>query len=548
MDNLVSGMNVPVAASGGPPGVVELVRLACGWVNYLFVLSACILKVFFSRPGVLVLVVGVFYAWKFLVASVWLLTDTLILAKPQFMWLMGFLDASPPPPPIQTWNDWVCDSWYFLLVIAGFVVLVYVVVYRIVRAVPAANHVVWGGFQCERVMEGSLFIPSRMPSFMFLIEGKTGPSYQRLGVGYKSVHGLTTAAHVIEGVDTLRLTNAIGVSVECPATNFVPLEHLDVVRCQNVVFCSSLCLTQAKESRVAMMDTTRQMVMVHNGSLSSMGVLTPMDSFGNVQYSGSTTKGFSGSPYYFGNTVFGMHLASTNVNFGYEADYMRLFTVREESSEEFMLERIKKGGAYQWEFNPGDPDEVFVKVKGRYVALDRSEFFRANEERDEEIEDRVNMYDDFAMAFDEGERKVKRKKTAGHRILRPSQLEGGLDVTDVPSDQGNLWGPAVPAMQAAGRTNLAARNIVIDPSMPTILKTKLGSAKSMSSEVRESIPVQKNSASPSMSRTMPELHQTDGMSDLESLNAELKRTHLVMTELAQARNRLREKSKKLSLR
>lgn len=540
-------LGVPRGEGTGWPVLFDCLWLLIRRAYTALILATMVARTALIHPGLFFFGAFLVYFWGFLKATLYLLLDAVLLSRPR-LWY-GWEEPVVVRPP--TWNDWVMDSWMLLLALLFIFLVVAWIFVRIQKAKPQPvnNTVVWGGFQCERMMDGSSFVPSKMPNFMFTIEGKVDGEWQRLGVGYRSEFGLTTAAHVIYGVDDVRLCNGAGISVEVASSGFVPVQHLDLVRMLYENDVTVLCLKQANESKTCLMEGSSQMVMVHNGSISSMGALKAMN-FGTVEYSGSTSKGFSGSPYFFGNTVFGMHLASTNVNFGFDVDYMRLVSRKEESSEEFMLKHIRKGNKYDWELNPSDPDEVYAKVGGRYVILDRYQFYQAKEEADEERARRTVHYDEMETDYNPAIRMALddmmgtgKKRRAGRRVLRPVQLEGGLDLDESPTE-GNGNGPVVPVMGAAGRLSVA-EVLAEMQSTQTTGATEPKLVKSTSStEPQGSIPAPKSLASPTMSGATHASRILNAEQELELINARMTVLSKEQEALSEKRKSLRSKVKK----
>uniref|UniRef100_A0A023G640 Uncharacterized protein n=1 Tax=Amblyomma triste TaxID=251400 RepID=A0A023G640_AMBTT len=102
------------------------------------------------------------------------------------------------------------------------------------------------------------------------------------------------------------------------------------------------------------------------------------DFFGQVQYTGTTFSGYSGAAYYANKTVYGMHTAAwLSMNIGYSAAYLaailRKRRGKKESSEDYVLKRAGKQRQIVYRTSPGDPEEIIMKVDGRFYTFDASE-------------------------------------------------------------------------------------------------------------------------------------------------------------------------------
>lgn len=104
--------------------------------------------------------------------------------------------------------------------------------------------------------------------------------------------------------------------------------------------------------------------------------------FGQVQYTGTTFPGYSGAAYYVNKTVYGMHTSAWHsMNVGYSAAYLasilRKRRGQKESSEDFLFQRMTKQKKILYRTSPGDPEEVIMKVEGRFYTFARDEIPRS---------------------------------------------------------------------------------------------------------------------------------------------------------------------------
>nr|UGO57291.1 MAG: hypothetical protein 2 [Riboviria sp.] len=227
-------------------------------------------------------------------------------------------------------------------------------------------------FVMERSVDGSNYFHTPMPSFMAQVSVYQDGQWWRSGMAYRVDEGIVTCWHVINTAERVRLSRGDNVT-EYSADDFEHVVELgDVARS----YRPPIWMSKAKYSKTAVQPGSRVMAMVHNGDMASMGPVSAANDFGQVKYEGSTTKGFSGSPYYMGKTIFGMHLGAMAVNVGYEGAYLGLI-LKTESSDEHYLDLISQGEAHQYRISPGDPDEVMVRIRGRYHYFSSEDYFSA---------------------------------------------------------------------------------------------------------------------------------------------------------------------------
>lgn len=356
-------------------------------------------------------------------------------------------------------------AWFTLLAIFAFYVIFRETAEQPPRTLESALEVMVVRtnmpFSAERKVDGSEFFSVTAPPFMARVEIKEGGVWMVSGVGFKTPHGFITAGHVVPEGKEVRVRTPTSVE-EVAEEN---IRRLDI----DVAVISGLHLSgmkSAKLSKVALTAGQREMVMVHNGVQASMGPVTESSAFGFCDYGGSTSKGFSGSPYYVNNMVLGMHVGAGAVNYGYEAAYLTQYLDSKESSEEWFLAKVRRGAGHKWRQSPFDPDEVFVKYGNRYVAVDRYAYEQAREEA-EAMDNRYAEAQASRMAFGDeddgpGPTRSDRKKAnrAGKRTLRAFQLESAIaPAAEFDDESGNVYLPAAPVWGSAGQSSQPSKGI-----------------------------------------------------------------------------------------
>lgn len=397
------------------------------------------------------------------------------------------IEATPSPPPIRR-------SEMSLVVFAAFLVaFLMMVLYLLIRSLEkdensdSAPKVVinlanrdyrQGPFQSERKVAGSDFFSAPMPEFMARVEIKEGGTWLVSGVGFMTSRGFVTAGHVVETDADVRVNNGKGI-VEIDRKDIKRFDiDVAVIEMQPLIGMKT-----AKLSTTALIPGVREMVMVHDGRQASMGPLTESSGFGFCDYGGSTSKGFSGSPYFVNKTVLGMHIGAGAVNFGYESAFMAQHLQAKEDSDEWFLAKVRKGINHKYRQSPYDPDEVMVKIGNRYVTFDRQQYELAREESDRYYNE---MADDAAaqMAFGEEPGVSPKRKTsakAGKRLVKAFQLESAITpLAEYDDHSGNVELPAASVWTSAGQSCKTCRgtgvaNVSLQTSLPTISKSPMAS-------------------------------------------------------------------------
>lgn len=233
-------------------------------------------------------------------------------------------------------------------------------------------------FICERMVDGSHLFPAMgLPAFQCWVEVKMDGKWYRSGCGFRAPQGVFTALHVLAGASEVRL--AVGNNTVLVQREDIKEYGVDAVLIDDK-YALILGLKQAKIAACGPVDKQASMVTITNGRLSSMGLLEEGTSLGSYNYRGSTVAGFSGAPYYMGGSVYGMHIGAGSANFGYDIGFLIIKLAKPESSEDWVTGQIRKGRNFTWANDPHNPDEVIVKVNGKYAYIDRAAFNEAYED------------------------------------------------------------------------------------------------------------------------------------------------------------------------
>lgn len=417
------------------------------------------------------------------------------------------LPAPPPPPPtVGEMLQFYALNW--LPWLACLVTAVNVMVYMWPRRKAP---VYWGPFQAERMVVGSQFYDTAPPPFQCTVEVFIEGIWYHSGAAFRTPNGIYTAGHVLCGVEAARLVKGTSVQ-EFPLDAVVTLDiDVSVIPLEY----APNGLRSCKFASACLGDDTFEMVTISGGSKSSVGPLRPNRDFGMLSYEGSTTNGFSGAPYYCGNRVYGIHIGHSSVNYGYEIGYVELVRNKNEDSEDWYLAKIQKGYAHQIKISPYDPDEIFVKIGGHYMAVDKQRYYDAKDYENDYEPDFVDY-----MQCDEVEiaSMQKQAKSKGRKFQhRPVQLETAkpepvsevaLPVASTYDDKsGNVKLPAVVVSTAAGPSQVM-NGCVLESSTLASHETTLMSLKDSLRVVLdhlESMRAQRNQVSASTSGSILKL-------------------------------------------
>lgn len=237
----------------------------------------------------------------------------------------------------------------------------------------------------ERAIQGSELIPAKeLPSFVCYISGFINEEESRfVGCGFRVENAIITAAHNLTGYDRLKLISNTATSiVDVDSAIVHPYDDFAYFKLTDREF-SMLGMSKGRLLDHAVPKSYPMICQVYGPGTPvsfTMGAVTPVENFGKVAYGGSTTHGFSGSPYIQNKTIVGMHLGAGMINLGLDAAYMHmLLSLTTESTEDWLMDMIEQDQLnkreVRWEYSPVDSDEVFVMRQGKYFRMDADTFF-----------------------------------------------------------------------------------------------------------------------------------------------------------------------------
>nr|QJI53812.1 MAG: hypothetical protein 1 [Solemoviridae sp.] len=285
-----------------------------------------------------------------------------------------------------------------------------------------------------------------------------------------------TAQHCLpaEGEIVLQNANNDRKSVRVPVANWSTLEEYDVaylVPEQSTT--TKLGISKAKAPNQRLKQCA--VVTVYGRDKSSMGPLKAFEDSINLKYVGSTTPGFSGSPYMSGRTVYGMHLGSTqDMGMGIDVGFLnmkltRKLVMRKESTEEWLLDEIEKaeqaGRKINW--TRYGLDDVVIEINGRDIMYDLGSWFEIYEHAHEtEIEHKTYYGKKRGKANDDDEIVQRKKgKGKGGRF----EYEAYVDIPELPK---NVMSPT--PVLVSGDTHATAAPKPLNPKLSKLLNSPLG--------------------------------------------------------------------------
>lgn len=240
-----------------------------------------------------------------------------------------------------------------------------------------------GKFECEKAMPNSNYeVVHVLPAFQAtVLVSLDGVKYVENGQCFWVDEGLLTSAHVIDGYEYCCIYRDENHKIELKTSVF-EVGQGDYACCRNPVqITQRLGLSKGKLANVAIQKDSGVSVNVTAFGKRSIGFLNQHPQFGFVEYTGSTAKGFSGAPYYFGRMVFGMHLGADSVNIGYDAAFLKselrpsrviksLINLQQEDSASWLVEQLDRQEDVQYWQSPFDPSEYKVRVGNMYHIVD----------------------------------------------------------------------------------------------------------------------------------------------------------------------------------
>lgn len=266
-----------------------------------------------------------------------------------------------------------------------------------------------GEFIPERAIQGSPLTPCKeLPTFVAFIHGiNSDGSEDMVGVGFRAENAFITAAHNLTGYENVKIISNTAV-VELSTSTFetFPFDDLAFAKMSDRDF-SILGLSKGKLLDHAVTEAYPLMCQAFGpGTPASftIGAVSQVANFGKVTYAGTTTSGFSGTPYIQHKNVVGMHLGAGMVNLGLDAAYIALkLSKKNESTEEWLMDSIAADvlnkREVKWERSPTAPDEIFVQRHGKYFIVDADMFFTTYEpqhmvSKGSKIADKLPVYSD----------------------------------------------------------------------------------------------------------------------------------------------------------
>nr|UGO57502.1 MAG: hypothetical protein 2 [Riboviria sp.] len=244
-----------------------------------------------------------------------------------------------------------------------------------------------------------------------------------LGSGYRDLNTLVTCQHVVDGQRSktqLWLSTSDGKYTKLADDKYPFADGRQsgrwTVLATDVVAMpydqAIVGLTQASIGPVSGKVMAMCISPKGNGS-ASIGILDaapPEHGFATLVYQGSTNSGMSGGVYASGPQVVGLHAGGGTSNYGFASSYIRNRVVRYENtgpngeykkpeSSEFqaLLRALQGARGKDWTVkDTGYPDEVEVRVGGRYFMVDRDDWNDYMDEyhdlEDYDPEDRMGGY------------------------------------------------------------------------------------------------------------------------------------------------------------
>lgn len=481
------------------------------WI--LFAVRLALKNIRLSLAALVVIVVAHYWPWlvRFCV-YVWFLLMALVLELVEIVF---------KPPPVPETNVPYCLQWLFgtyerdwqyllALAVAVICIILALICYMIALCRPVKvreervlekviyNQTAVGDYVPERMNPGSVFLPGKLPLFQMWVERLEDGQWKKVGCAFRTELGIYTAKHVPNGTD-FRLTTEANM-VEVPYDQVRELDADAILIPEN--FAPS-GVTRAKLTRGALMGANTVQVEICNGVHRSIGPVVASKSFGSVVYSGSTVGGFSGAPYYSGKNILGMHTGAAAVNFGYEAGYLAVLSVKKEDSQDVILDWLKRGNKFAWKVSPFDPDEVFIRTGRGYDTVESQRFYDVLEDiMSQEAEDAAM---EAAMGGGEGYRAFKPKLSRSQRKTYSSGKQRFTEESGfIFPDSGNLSLPAAVAYPSAGNTQFN-RPGVNQPNPQTsqeMTSPSPSTSRQAAMDPPKRKPVPKNEASVSMLLSM----------------------------------------------
>lgn len=350
------------------------------------------------------------------------------------------VQVAPPAPPIMQFT--FDNYWLVYMTFVQFALIVFLIL-KPRRVSRVCEH----GFVVEKTVQGSEYHEVEAPDFIGEVWGKTGWSWTRRGTFFRVGPLLYTTAHNVAGCDQVKFRyRGKEQIVEGKPTEY----DLDFITYDYLPF-SHWQMGSGKFVKYF----APSYVACHNGSLQSYGMLSMSPEVGFVQYSGSTTPGFSGAPYFANRRIYGMHTGWGVLNKGFCGAWMHSVltstVVRESTQDDSyltdpsqILRKAQEKGEMEYRYMGND--YVSVRAEGRYYTLSEDEFERL----------RTPKARRTARAEYEPE-------CAEHRTS-PLPATSRFDYQDeepVEQESGNASRPAAPVTVPAGRESISPAPVAL---------------------------------------------------------------------------------------
>lgn len=224
------------------------------------------------------------------------------------------------------------------------------------------------------------------PRFQFSIGTVVEGKFVVHGCGIRLDDWLVIPDHVYSCADTAMVKVSNGKYVDLK-THDLPYVIVDtdviVLDCRNH---SSLLSMMGLSKPVIQHEIPRAGMLVSIVGPVGMGTTGILrwveDSFGAVEYSGTTLPGYSGAAYCKGERVVGIHTHGGAVNGGLSISYLYAtikyeFKVFNESTEDFLLDRYRAGDLIVEDKNWPDLDTARIAIGTRVTIVERDSIKRA---------------------------------------------------------------------------------------------------------------------------------------------------------------------------
>lgn len=219
-----------------------------------------------------------------------------------------------------------------------------------------------------------------MPSCQVILALKEGDVLTPVGCGIRTEYGIWTLDHIVANLSKVwLLRDAVQIEIDLDNTPKVEFGLESICLLVDEGKMSRLGLQKAKFGPLP--KDGKMVTVVGPYGQGSMGMLQ-RSHFGHVTYQGSTTAGFSGSPYMYNKTVIGMHSHGGKENGGMEILYLKaMYHLNEnivlENSEDYFKNFVEQNEDLYYEevgddIVVADEDGHFHVAKGELANTVRN--------------------------------------------------------------------------------------------------------------------------------------------------------------------------------